>query len=260
MTVTPSNSTPFFVTVFFTASGNRLQITQFSDPHGRDAQLTIPRGVELPLDEMEAFLRNGPLLVDLKDDLTIPESLLEVPQQLGCETAAYVPILQEGRLRGLILIGARSDQTIDEDVVDAFRRTIRLTTTSLLQTGSITEPLNERRRAETQALNTLLAAAASVKDMRSFFVSIHDQVRAVVGDFGFLIALHDNKTNSISIPYLFEDGRFSSVDTFPLGEGLTSILIRTNQPLLLVEDTVRRATAMGARIPESRRNPGWVFR
>jgi GAF domain-containing protein len=239
---------PFFITVFFTASGNRLQITQFSDPHGRDAQLTIPRGVELPLDEVEAFLRNGPLLVDLKDDLTIPESLLEYPEQLGCETAAYVPILQEGRLRGLILIGARSNQTIDEDVVDAFRRTIRLTTTSILHTGSITEPLSERRRAETQALNLLLAAAASVKDMRSFFVSIHDQVRAVVGDFGFLIALYDNTTNSISIPYLFEDGRFSSIDTFPLGEGLTSILIRTNEPLLLVEDTVRRATAMGARI------------
>src|SRR6185503_6854921 len=111
MSAIPSNSLPFFVTVFFTASGNRLQITQFSDPHGRDAQLTIPRGIELPLEEMEAFLKNGPFVVNLKDDLTIPESLLEYPKQLGCETAAYVPILQEGRLRGLILLGARADQT-----------------------------------------------------------------------------------------------------------------------------------------------------
>jgi GAF domain-containing protein len=248
MTVIPSNHTPFFVTVFFTASGNRLQITQFSDPQGRDSQLTIPRGVELPLEEMEAFLRNGPLKVDLKDDLTIPESLLAYPQQLGCETAAYVPILQEGRLRGLILIGARAPQTIDDDVVDAFTRTIRLTTNSLVHTGSPTEPLNNRRAVELTALNTLLAAAASAKDMQSFFVSIHDQVRAVMGDFGFLIALYDPKTNAISIPYLFEDGRFSSIDTFPLGEGLTSILIRTNEPLLLVEDTERRAVAMGAKI------------
>ena len=248
MSAIPSNSLPFFVTVFFTASGNRLQITQFSDPHGRDAQLTIPRGIELPLDEMEAFLKNGPLVVNLKDDLTIPESLLEYPKQLGCETAAYVPILQEGRLRGLILIGARADQTLNEDVVDAFTRTIRLTATSLMRTGSPTEPLNDRRALETRALNTLMAAAASVKDMRSFFVIIHDQVRAVVGDHGFLIALYDAKTNSIGIPYLFEDGRFSSIDTFPLGEGLTSIIIRTNEPLLLVEDTMRRATAMGAKI------------
>jgi len=91
---------------------------------------------------MEAFLKNGPFVVNLKDDLTIPESLLEYPKQLGCETAAYVPILQEGRLRGLILIGARADQTLNEDVVDAFTRTIRLTATSLMRTGSPTEPLN----------------------------------------------------------------------------------------------------------------------
>ena len=248
MSAIPSNSLPFFITVFFTASGNRLQIIQFSDPQGRDSQLTIPRGIELPLEEMEAFLKNGPLVVNLKDDLTIPESLLQYPQRLGFETAAYVPILQEGRLRGLILIGARANQTLDEDVVDAFVRTIRLTATSLVRTGSSTEPLNDRRTLETRALNTLLAAAASVKDMQSFFSSIHEQVRAVVGEHGFLIALYDAKTNSIGIPYLFEDGRFSSIDTFPLGEGLTSIIIRTNEPLLLVEDTMRRATAMGAKI------------
>ena len=248
MSATPSNNPPFFVTVFFTAGANRLQITQFSDPHGRDAQLTIPRGVELRLDEMEAFLKNGPLRLDLKDDLTIPESLLEYPRQLGCETAAYVPILQEGRLRGLVLIGARGDQVIDDDVVDAFARTIRLTIASLVPSAVPAEPAEDRRGLEAQALNALLTAAASVKDMRSFFAAIHEQVRAVVGDHGFLIALYDPKTNSISLPYLFEDGRFSSIDTFPLGEGLTSILIRTNEPLLLVEDTMRRAAAMGAKV------------
>jgi hypothetical protein len=57
MSANPSGNTPFFVTVFFTASGNRLQLTQFSDPQGRDSQMTIPRGIELPVDEMEAFLK-----------------------------------------------------------------------------------------------------------------------------------------------------------------------------------------------------------
>ncbi len=241
-------STPFFVTVFFAANGNRLQITQFSDPQGRDAQMTIPRGVELPLDEMEVFLKNGALLIDLKDDLTIPESLLSYPQQLGCETAAYVPIMQEGRLRGLVLIGARTGQYLGQDVIDAFSRTIRLVSTSLVRISSPTEPLTNRKMLEAKALNNLLSAAASIKDLRSFFGTIHEQVRSVVGDYGFLVALYSEKTNSINIPYLYEDGRFSSIETFPLGEGLTSVLIRTREPLLLVEDTQRRATAMGARI------------
>ena len=55
MSVLPPTRTPFFVTVFFTANGSHLQITQFSDPYNREAQTTIPRGLELPLDEMEAL-------------------------------------------------------------------------------------------------------------------------------------------------------------------------------------------------------------
>jgi GAF domain-containing protein len=249
MSANPSNNMPFFITVFFTTSGNRLQITQYSDPHGRDSQITVPRGIELPVDEIEAILKNGTLLVDFRDDLTIPESLLTYPKQLGCETAAYVPILQDGRLRGLVLIGAREGQTLNEEVTDAFARTIRLVTTSLVVTPSPTEPvLSDRRSLEAKALNNLLTGTGSIKDLHSFYTSIHDQVRPVVGDHGFLIALYDEKTNSISVPYLFEDGRYSSVDTFPLGEGLTSILIRTREPLMLVEDTMKRATAMGAKI------------
>ncbi|MEP7137964.1 MAG: GAF domain-containing protein [Chloroflexota bacterium] len=249
MSATPSNNTPFFVTVFFTTSGNRLQITQYSDPQGRDSQVTIPRGMELPVDEMETFLKNGTRLVDFRDDLTIPESLRAYPQQLGCETAAYVPILQEGKLRGLVLIGARKGQSLTEDVVDSYARTIRLVATSLLPVNPPTQPLLTNRHVlEAAALNTLVVGAASIKDLHSFYTSIHEQVRTVVGDHGFLIALYNEKTNSISVPYLFEDGRFSAIDAFPLGEGLTSILIRTREPLMLVEDTMKRATAMGAKI------------
>jgi len=248
MSANPSGITSFFVTVFFTASGNRLQLTQFSDPQGRDSQLTIPRGSELPVDEYEVFLKNGSLRVDLTGELTIPEALVEYPKQLGCETAAYIPVLQGERLRGLVLVGARAGQVLDDDVIDAFARTIRLTITSISPHIQLSEPMDDRRALESQALNTLLNGAASIKDLRSFYKLIHEQVRMVIGDFGFLIAMYDAATNSVDVPYLFEEGRFTSVDTFPIGEGLTSILIRTQEPLLLVEDTMKRATAMGAKI------------
>jgi GAF domain-containing protein len=248
MSANPSgNTTPFFVTVFFTASGNRLQLTQFYDPQGRDSQMTVPRGVELPVDEMEVFLKNGSLRVDLANDLTIPEALLVYPKQLGCESAAYIPILQDNKLRGMVLIGARAGQVLDDDVVDAFVRTIRLTTTSIVKYGPATEPTNNQRVLESRALNVLLSGAAFVKDLQSFYKLIHEQIRAVIGDFDFLIALYDANTNSINVPYLYEDGGYTSMDTFPIGEGLTSILLRTQEPLMLVEDTLRRAVAMGAK-------------
>ena len=245
---TPSTTgIPFFVTVFFSANGNRLQLTQFSDPHTRDAQTTVPRGVELSLQEMEAILKDGTVRIDLRDSSTIPPPLVTYPKQLGCEAAAYVPILQEGQLRGLVLIGARPGQELSEDVINAFARTIRLTATSLKTPAAAPAP-EDRQALEARTMNTLATNAAAMQDLKSFYASIHEQVRAVIGEFGFVIALYSSKTNSISIPYLYEEGRFSSIETFPLGEGLTSILIRTREPLMLVENTEKKAAAMGAKI------------
>jgi len=163
--------------------------------------------------------------------------------------AAYVPILQDGQLRGLVLIGTRAGQELNDEIVDAVVRAIRLTMNALAAAGSSAQPASiDRRAVESRALNVLASTGATVSDLYSFYQSIHEQIVSVVGDHGFVIALYDQKTNSISIPYLYEAGTFSSIETFPLGEGLTSILIRSREPLMLVEDTEKRAIAMGAKI------------
>jgi len=242
------NGNQFFITVYFTASNGQLQLVHYSDPQGRDEQATMPLGIELSLKDTEGFFRDGPVQINLQEASSLPPPLVAYPLQLGCEAAAYVPILQKGQLRGLVLIGTREAQSIHEDVVNAFARTIRLTANSLESSTSPTESLNDRRALEIKAINTLASNIANVNDLRAFYILIHDQIRSVIGDHGFVIAIYDQRTNSINIPYLYEAGNFSTLDTFPLGEGLTSILIRTRQPLMLVEDTERRAIAMGAKI------------
>jgi GAF domain-containing protein len=242
------SKTPSFTTVYFIVSGNQLQVVQYADLPSRENQLTIPRGTQLPLKDVEEYLKEGPVLLDLLDQPPVPPPLVTLPSELGCEAAAYVPILQEGQLRGLVLVGACPAGDLTDDIVNAFARTIRLTTHALQTKLSNTEPLNERRTRELNAINNLAVHAANTNDLGSFYNLIHEQVRGVIGDYGFVIALYERKTNSINIPYLYEEGNFSSVDSFPLGEGLTSILIRTGEPLLLVEDTEKRAAAMGAKI------------
>lgn len=234
----------FSITAFFIASGNTLQLVQYSDP----IQTTLPRRIELPVQEMERVFSNGPIQVKLRGTSSLPPPLLEFTRQLGCETAAYVPILQKGQLRGFVLIGTRNGQALDEETINAFSRTIALTMSALSNSSASSEPLNDRRALERKAIDTLASSAANTDELRTFYSLIHDQVRAVIGNYGFVIALYDQRTNSISIPYLFEDNSFSAIDTFPLGEGLTSILIRTREPLMLVEDTEKRAIAMGAKI------------
>ena len=244
----PLNS-QFFITVYFIVSGNRLHLVQYSDPQGQQVHATIPRGIELSLSftEIETTFSAGSVLVDLREASSLPPPLTAYPRQLGCKTAAYVPILQKGQLRGLVLIGARDGQQLTEDVVEAFAKTIQLTTNALDSHSDI-ESLNQRQAAEIRALSTLASNTTNVDDLRAFYKLIHDQIRLVIGQYGFVIALYDQRTNSISIPYLYEDNAFSSIDSFPLGEGLTSILIRTREPLMLVEDTEKRAIAMGAKI------------
>ncbi|MCI0551882.1 MAG: hypothetical protein L0287_13080, partial [Anaerolineae bacterium] len=248
MSVISINKNHFFVTVYFTVDGDRLHLTHYSDPQSRDAQITVPRAVELSLRDMESHLTNGPVQLDLRDASALPPPLTDYPRQLGCDAAAYIPVLQNGHLRGLILIGARTGQDLNEDVVNSFARTIQLTTNVLEQNASSIQTLDGRQSKEMSALNTLAASAATVNDLHTFYTAIHEQIRLVVGDYGIVIALYDQKTNSINIPYLWEEGKYSSIDTFPLGEGLTSILIRTREPLMLVEDTEKRSIAMGAKV------------
>ena len=240
------NTDPFFITAYFIASGNCLELVQYSDPQRYEA--TIPRGVELSLSDMESFLNEGAVQVNLQDASSLPPPLAVYSRQLGCEAAAYVPILQKGKLRGFVLIGTRDGQEIDEEIINTFARTIRLTTNALELSAPPVEQLDDRRSLERKAIDVLASSSANIDDLHSFYSLIHDQVRSVIGNYGFVIALYDQRTNSINIPYLYENNAFSSVDTFPLGEGLTSVIIRTREPLMLVEDTEKRAIAMGAKI------------
>ncbi|HEU4745454.1 MAG TPA: GAF domain-containing protein [Anaerolineales bacterium] len=238
------------VTAFFIVSGKRLQLLPSTVPQGPESPTTLPRGIELSisLQDVEKLFQAGPIQVDLRVASSLPPPLTAYPRQLGCKAAAYVPILQKGQLRGLVLIGATDQHELKEEVIQAFVRTIWLTTNALELPASSIEPMNERRAAETTALNTLVSNTTNMEDLRLFYKLIHDQIRSVIGNYGFVIALYDQRTNSINIPYLYEDNTFSSLDSFPLGEGLTSVLIRTREPLMLVEDTEKRSIAMGAKI------------
>src|SRR6185295_13889001 len=104
------------------------------------------------------------------------------------ETAAYIPILQNGQLRGLVLIGARAGQDLNEEVINSFARTIQLTANVLEQNAAPAQTIDDRQAKEMDALNTLAANAATVNDLHAFYTAIHTQVRSVVGDYGMVIA------------------------------------------------------------------------
>jgi GAF domain-containing protein len=108
----------------------------------------------------------------------------------------------------------------------------------------------EHRLQELEAIAATSQSISSTTELSDLYKILHEHIRKTIGEVGFLVALFDKETNSIQIPYMFERGNneITSLEPFPLGEGLTSILIRTRQPLMLIEDTEKRAIALGARI------------
>ena len=170
------------------------------------------------------------------------ESLLDsgsiTPEQLNYALEYQKEQLKNGKnkMLGQIL----SDLGfIDRDVLDqAIARQLAAANTNIQSL--------EKRLTALQALNTVTQAISNEPDTQSLCQSVHQEVKKVFGDINFLIALFDEKTNLIHIPYMCEENKLKHVEPFPLGEGLTSILIRTHEPLLIVDDTENRARELGA--------------
>lgn len=114
---------------------------------------------------------------------------------------------------------------------------------------TVTEEPIKQTGSETEQLEALIAIneAVATSDLAGMFGAIHDQIIRLIGDYPFIAALYDEKTSSIRIPYSYEDGNVQSIEPFPLGEGLTSILVHTKKPLLLNEDVEKQAISLGAK-------------
>jgi GAF domain-containing protein len=106
----------------------------------------------------------------------------------------------------------------------------------------------QRRLAELEVINRISQAASQLLNFDSLFRVLQAQVNQVLGETDLTIALYDQEKNQISIPYAGEGGEITRLDPTPLGEGLVSVVVRSRQPLLLVEDLEQVAAGLGATI------------
>ena len=106
----------------------------------------------------------------------------------------------------------------------------------------------EKRLSELLALSAISQATAGESDLHQLYRVIHAEIARVMGDVNLMIAHYDPAAEMVEFPYAYEEGQVMRLDPFPLGEGLTSILIHTRRPLLLVEDAENQSRALGAKI------------
>ncbi|MBI3739500.1 MAG: GAF domain-containing protein, partial [Chloroflexi bacterium] len=223
----------------------QLQVEAMTDPDEANNLRDAVRGLNVNLDEVQKYLSGSPVITEATST-NLPAPLTRFAQQMNYQSAAFLPIMSDNTLAGLITMGGRK-QTLTSAVIQPYANMTDLIGTTF---DKVTETeLKEKQLAEREALATIShAVAASSAELNKFYAELHSQVRQNIGDYAFVIALYDQATHTVSIPYTYEEGRVDKIESFPLGEGLTSILIRSQQPLLLANDTERRAIELGAKI------------
>jgi GAF domain-containing protein len=103
----------------------------------------------------------------------------------------------------------------------------------------------QRRVTELEVLNRVSQAVSQMLRLDTLYRIVHRQINQVLGETDMSIALYDDQENKISVAYASLDEGKMIGKTYPLGDDLTSAVIRSRQPLLLMEDAARQAALLG---------------
>lgn len=120
----------------------------------------------------------------------------------------------------------------------------------------VTERLQSEQEAQQRlqdltAINAISQAIASQFDFQSLLELIAQKVIDILGVQSLYIALLDEKNNRIDIPFLLDEGKRLIGETLNIGEGLTSHILETAQPLIINQNYAETRLALGATTRDS---------
>jgi K+-sensing histidine kinase KdpD/DNA-binding response OmpR family regulator len=99
---------------------------------------------------------------------------------------------------------------------------------------------------ELAIINSVGSGLARQLDFQAIVDLVGDKIHDIFKSPTIFIALHDRQSNLVHFPYYLELGKRIKQESYSLGTGLTSHVIQSRQPLLIVEDTERRFAELGA--------------
>jgi GAF domain-containing protein len=103
----------------------------------------------------------------------------------------------------------------------------------------------QRRVTELEVLNRVSQAVSQMLRLDTLYRIVHRQINQVLGETDMMIALYDDEEKKISVAYASLDAGKLTGKIYPLGDDPTSAVIRSRQPLLLMEDGARQAALLG---------------
>jgi GAF domain-containing protein len=233
-----------YVTAYYAVNDSGLERIFTYKPSTKKAVKAAPEQLEMtPVDVVQYFSQEA--RISTLAEANLPETLRSVFADVECEQLAILPIVQDVVVRGVLLAASLPEQDINIETIDPL---VHLTEIIPIALDNVKAArATKQRLRELEAISETSQTISSSNDLSSLYQMLHKQINATIGDVSFAVGLYNPHNETIEIPYAAEEGTITSQDPFPLGEGAISILIRTRQSLMLVEDTERRMTAMGAK-------------
>lgn len=173
--------------------------------------------------------------------------LMAFYSRLDFKSVAIFPINNlKGPTRLIVLAFTEVDPPPEKDLF------VYSTLASLASQSLARVQKNRTIESRLEGLETLSALNQTISvetDLEALYKLIHNHISARFGDdISFAIAIYHSSTKQIRIPYLYENGKLTSLEPFPLGEGLTSYLLNNKKSLLLVRNVEEESRRLGAKL------------
>ncbi|MDX9991000.1 MAG: GAF domain-containing protein [Anaerolineales bacterium] len=233
-----------YLSAYYTTTETGLELGFSYDPQTQKAIKGIQKTIEISPIEMARCFSESSKVTKLAN-ADISPALVSVFQEAGCDSLAVIPAIEDVISVGVIFLGATEAQEIDQKLLSPVVN-LAETIPHALENIKAARATQQRLR-ELEAISETSQLVSSSSNLQDLYEVLHKQIKETIGEVNFAVGLYDPETQTIAVPYLYDQESINKIDPFPLGEGLISILLRTRQPLMLVDDTERRARALGAK-------------
>jgi PAS domain S-box-containing protein len=180
-------------------------------------------------------------VMETREALMVDETTPEVAERYGnpyvlsgdpIRSALFVPLVVGGRATGVISL-QNADRT--HAFTDANQRLLTTLAGGLAVALDNARLVHETRQrvAELATVNSVGQALASQLDLDALIELVGEQVRKTFDADIAYVALHDEAAGRIEFAYHYEAGDRTAPAAMEFGEGLTSRILESGEPLLL---------------------------
>ena len=236
------------VTEIFNAQATLISLYN-SDTNEIDHRYLIERRERIRFDRAVPIDRFRQRVVETRQPWLINQDYLKIATDLGEEpvlegeepkSLLFVPMIVGDEVTGIISLQNLDVENAFSDSDVRLLSTIANSMSIALENARLFNA-EQQRATELAAISTVSQALVAETELDSMIQLIGGQMREIFEADIVYVALLDPQTNLIHFPYQIGE----TFDTLTLGEGLTSRIIRTGEPLLINKDIKERRAQLG---------------